>query len=85
MISVPREMSAGCGIAWRMLPEDFFSHAPETDVKSSVQARVSAYTDTPADFFSTAEGERFLEAAKRWIAHLEASGVEVEEVGRIKR
>ena len=28
MISVPREMSAGCGIAWRMLPEDFRSHAP---------------------------------------------------------
>ena len=85
MISVPREMSAGCGIAWRMLPNDFLAYAPETNEKENLHARVSVYTGRPEDFFSTAEGEHFLEAAKRWIAHLEKSGVEVEEVGRIKR
>ena len=34
MISVPREMSAGCGIAWRMQEEDFRSFAPKCGSES---------------------------------------------------
>lgn len=31
LIPLPREISAGCGLAWRMLPEDFESWQQKLD------------------------------------------------------
>ena len=31
LIPLPREISAGCGLAWRMLPEDWQSWQAELD------------------------------------------------------
>lgn len=31
LIPLPREISAGCGLAWRMLPEDWAQWQPKLD------------------------------------------------------
>ena len=31
LIPLPRELSAGCGLAWRMLPEEWAQWAPKLD------------------------------------------------------
>lgn len=33
LIPLPREISAGCGLAWRMLPDDWIEYRPRFDAK----------------------------------------------------
>ena len=44
LIPVPREISAGCGLAWRMMPEDYLAFRNQIDTNALKYEQVHELT-----------------------------------------